>query len=221
MSFSMKDLIDPSQPTQVPPQQQPQATTPAPAQAATPAQVSGGSQQPNTVVKASPTSPRDPNAFSLAELTGDDQAAAQNGENDPQKTGEITNDVGNTVIVPKDGESFADTMKRATTRWKSLKPEQQQSAIDKETATMPKKTAETLGAAATIGVLGPATLAIPGEIAEAVPSVLTHTIEGVKAIGAWATKNPVQAYLLFQVMKELVPGAKKAMGVVKGVPEVE
>jgi hypothetical protein len=59
------------------------------------------------------------------------------------------------------------------------------------------------------------------ELSEAVPSVLAHTVEGVKAIGTWAAKNPVQAYLLFQVMKELVPGAKKAMGVIKGVPEAE
>jgi hypothetical protein len=58
-------------------------------------------------------------------------------------------------------------------------------------------------------------------LAEAVPSVLPHTIEGVKAIGAWAAKNPVQAYLLYQVMKDLIPGAKKAMGVIKGIPETE
>jgi hypothetical protein len=86
---------------------------------------------------------------------------------------------------------------------------------------MPKKTVQTLGAAATIGTLGPAILAAPGELAEAVPSVFAHTIEGVKAVTAWAAKNPVHAYLLFQVMKELVPGAKKAMGIVKGVPEAE
>jgi hypothetical protein len=143
--------------------------------------------------------------------------------NDPRKPGEITNDVGNTVIVPKEGESFADTVKRATTRWKALPPDQQQKELDRETRPkdVARKTAETLGAAAGIGVVGPALLAAPGEIAEAVPSVLTHTIQGVKAIGAWAAKNPVQAYLLFQVMKELLPGAKKAMGVIKGVPEVE
>ena len=91
----------------------------------------------------------------------------------------------------------------------------------KETTTIPKKTAQTLGAAATIGAVGPAALAVLGEISEAVPSVLTHTVDGVKAIGTWAAKNPVQDYLLFQVMKELVPGAKKAMGVIKGVPEAE
>ena len=143
----------------------------------------------------------------------------QDTTSDPRKTGEIVNDVGNKVIVPKDGESFADTMKRAVQYHQSLTPEQRQAAINKEVATMPKKTAQTLGAAATIGAVGPALLAIPGEAVEAVPSILPHTIEGVKAIGAWAAKNPVQAYLLFQVMKELVPGAKKAMGVIKGVPE--
>jgi len=141
--------------------------------------------------------------------------------NDPRKTGEITNEVGQKVIVPKDGESFADTLKRAVAYHKSLSPAQQQAALDAETKTMPRKTAQTLGAAATIGVVGPAMLAAPGELAEAVPSVLTHTVEGVKAIGAWAAKNPVQAYLLYQVMKDLIPGAKKAIGVVKGMPEVE
>ena len=156
------------------------------------------------------------------QMADDEKQQAQNNQNlPPNQSGEITNDVGNKVIVPKDGESFSDTLKRAVAYHNSLTPAQQQAAIDKEVATMPQKTAQTLGAAATIGAVGPALLAAPGEIAEALPSVLTHTIDGVKAIGTWATKNPVQAYLLFQVMKELVPHAKKAMGVIKGVPEVE
>jgi len=58
-------------------------------------------------------------------------------------------------------------------------------------------------------------------ISEALPSVLPYTIEGVKAIGAWANAHPVQAYLLYQVIRDLVPGAKKAMGFIKGVPDVE
>jgi hypothetical protein len=142
-------------------------------------------------------------------------------ETDPRKTGEIVNDVGQKVIVPKDGESFADTMKRAVAYHKSLTPEQQQAALDAEAKTAPTKVLQTLGAAATIGAVGPAVMALPGEVAEAIPSVLAHTIDGVKAIGTWASKNPVQAYLLFQVMKEIVPGAKKAMGIIKAVPEVE
>jgi len=158
---------------------------------------------------------------SLLDQVAAEDAAGKQQTNNPRQTGEITNDVGQKVIVPKGGESFSDTMKRAIQYHKSLTPAQQQAALDAETKTMPKKTAQTLGAAATIGAVGPALLAVPGEIAEAVPSVLTHTVEGVKAIGSWAAKNPVQAYLLFQVMKELVPGAKKAMGVIKGVPEAE
>ncbi len=200
MSFSMKDLVDSTQASLTSQQTQP--------------------QPPNTAVNPSPNSPKDPNSFSLSELTQSDQQNTPTTVDDPRKTGEIVNDVGNKVIVPKDGESFADTMKRAVAYHNSLTPEQRQAAINKEVATMPRKTAETLGAAATIGAVGPAVLAIPGEVAEALPSVLTHTVEGVKAVTAWAAKNPVQAYLLYQVMKDLIPGAKKAIGVIKGVPEV-
>src|SRR5262249_23025556 len=41
--------------------------------------------------------------------------------------GQQTNDVGNTVIVPKDGESFADTMRRAAAHGGTV----QQSDIEK------------------------------------------------------------------------------------------
>ena len=98
-----------------------------------------------------------------------------------------------------------------------MTPEQRQGAIDKETATIPAKTAQTLAGAATIGVVGPAALAGPA----ALPSVIPHTIEGVKAIGTWATKNPVQAYIMYQILKELVPGAKKTMGIVQHAPGSE
>jgi hypothetical protein len=50
------------------------------------------------------------------------------------------------------------------------------------------------------------------------PSVLPHTVEGIKAIGAWAEKHPVQTYMLYNVIKELVPGAKKAIGLAKALP---
>ena len=136
-----------------------------------------------------------------------------------QNEGEIVNDVGNKVIVPKEGESFADTMKRAVQYHESLTPEQRKSAIGKELATAPKKAAQALGGAAVAGVAGPAALAGAGEAGAVLPSIVPHTIEGVKAIGAWAAKNPVQAYILYQVIKELVPGAKKAMGIIKDAPE--
>ena len=77
-------------------------------------------------------------------------------------SGEITNDVGNTVIVPKEGESFSDTMKRAAAYGKTVTPQQ----INAELATAPKKAATVIGAAPIIGAGGAAALAIPGEIAD-------------------------------------------------------
>jgi len=57
-------------------------------------------------------------------------------------------------------------------------------------------------------------------IPEVLPPVLIHTVEGVKALGVWAEAHPYKAFMLYQVAKELLPGAKKAMGLVKAVPEV-
>jgi hypothetical protein len=59
-----------------------------------------------------------------------------------------------------------------------------------------------------------------GAVAEALPSVLIHTIEGVKALGVWAEAHPYKAFMLYQVAKELLPSAKKAMGLIKAAPEV-
>jgi len=82
---------------------------------------------------------------------------------DPQTgnvgTGQLTNDVGNTVIVPKDGESFADTMHRAAAYGKTVTPSQ----VNAELATAPKKAATVLAAAPVIGAAGAASLAAPGE----------------------------------------------------------
>jgi hypothetical protein len=55
-------------------------------------------------------------------------------------------------------------------------------------------------------------------ISEALPSVLMHTTDGVKALNAWAIKNPFQAVMLYHAVKELLPGAKKAMGIIKASP---
>lgn len=78
---------------------------------------------------------------------------------DTQPAGEEKNDVGETVIVPQDGESFLDTMKRAAAHGGQV----QQSDIDKEMATAPKKVAETLGGAPVIGFGGATALAGAGE----------------------------------------------------------
>jgi hypothetical protein len=82
--------------------------------------------------------------------------------------GEVKNDVGNTVIVPKEGEDFADTMRRAAAQGKKTTPEQ----IQAEEKTMPGKAATVLAAAPAIGAVGSA-LDLAGTTAiEAAPSVM-------------------------------------------------
>ncbi len=80
-----------------------------------------------------------------------------------QGAGEQINDVGNRVIVPKDDESFADTMKRAAAYGKTVTPAQ----INAEVKTMPAKVATVLAAAPAIGAGGAAALAGAGEGAQA------------------------------------------------------
>ena len=50
------------------------------------------------------------------------------------------------------------------------------------------------------------------------PAVLPHTVAGIKAIGTWAEANPAKAYGLFLLLKEMVPGFKKAVGIVSHAP---
>ena len=129
---------------------------------------------------------------------------------DPSQTGYLTNDVGNRVIVPKDGESFSDTVKRAIQYHKSLTPEQQQDAMQREVATMPEKTAETLGAAAGIGVLGPAALASPLEIhalmGAGIKALTPALISGTVAVGEWAEAHPIAAKTIMETLKMVLAG---------------
>jgi hypothetical protein len=111
-------------------------------------QVAGG--QPSTTT---------PQPQPSGSLFSDQEIQAAGGQ---PPSGQVTNDVGNTVIVPKDGESFADTMKRAAAYGKTVTQDQ----INKEMATAPKKAATVLAAAPAIGFGGAASLAIPGEIAD-------------------------------------------------------
>lgn len=136
-------------------------------------------------------------------------------DNQPVQAGEQLNDVGNKVITPKDGEDFSATVQRAVKLGKARQAAgTEQSVINKETATIPSKTAQTLGTAAAAGIAGPAALALPGEIGTSLASMTS----AVKAVGAWAEAHPVHAYLVFQALKELIPGAKKATAIIKGVP---
>ena len=70
-------------------------------------------------------------------------------DNSPD-SGQVKNDVGETVIVPKDGESYQDTIRRAIAHGATL----QQSDIDKEMATAPKKAAIVIGSLPVIAAAG-------------------------------------------------------------------
>lgn len=84
----------------------------------------------------------------------------------PGFTGEGTEAAGpHRVIVPKEGESFADTMKRSAAAGSTVTPEQL--AVSEREATDPKNIGTVLGSAAAIGVGGPAVLAGSGRVAQA------------------------------------------------------
>jgi len=130
-------------------------------------------------------------------------------------TGQVTNDVGNTVIVPKDGESFSDTVQRAVAQQKGMTPQQRQDAINKETATMPAKAAQTLGAAAGIGVAGPALLAAPGELTElAIKHLAGNVLPGMEEAAARAKLAEIAPKAL-QIVREWALPASAVGGLLK------
>jgi hypothetical protein len=104
-------------------------------------------------------------------------------------SGQVTNDVGQMVVTPRDGESFQDTVNRAKALQKGREASgTQQTALDAETATIPKKTAQTLAGAATIGAVGPAVMAVPGEIADfALGHLAGNVLPGMEAQAAKQT----------------------------------
>lgn len=104
------------------------------------------------------------------------------GHSDPTDTGEQKNEIGKTIIVPKENEDFTDTMKRAAAQGKKTT----QKDIDDEMVTAVDhtdaqgnfhvgKAAQVLAAAPAIGVAGAAGLAGAGEAGAAI-------IEHVKSI---------------------------------------
>ena len=90
--------------------------------------------------QAQPSTPAASSASNLSPLEQLEQSTQKQAQQ-AAPSGEVTNDVGNTVIVPKDGESFADTMKRAAAYGKTVTQDQ----INKEMASAPGKVATTLG----------------------------------------------------------------------------
>jgi hypothetical protein len=151
----------------------------------------GGASTGNANPQAKPSQPQPaPDPFKeFGGVSVDPETKAN-----PQQTGEITNDVGQKVIVPKDGESFQDTMKRAVQYHQSLTPEQRKAAINAETATIPKKAAQTIAAAPAIGAVGTAALAAPGEIVQGVrtiPGITDALLKHAETkAGEWAAQYP-------------------------------
>lgn len=109
--------------------------------------------------------------------------------------GEELNDVGNKVITPIEGESFSDTMKRAAAYGKTVT----QAQINAEMRSAPKKVAQTLIAAPSIGLGGAAALAAPGEAAAAAPTVGRAAVVASK----WASAHPVAAAMGYHLAREL------------------
>ena len=127
--------------------------------------------------QAQPPTQAAPSSLSPLEQLEQQSAKAQ-----PQQTtpsGQVTNDVGNTVIVPKPGESFDDTMKRAAAYGQTVTPQQ----ISAETATIPGKAATVLAAAPAIGAGGAAALAAPGEIAGGAERLLQISEKALEHLG--------------------------------------
>lgn len=130
-------------------------------------------------------------------------------------TGEEKNDVGATMIVPKDGESFADTMKRGVAQgkahpWNSnpnappayksmpwLGPATDNPDIKKEIKTMPAKTLQVLAStpvAAALGtapaLLGPAApVAIDAAGNALAPGAMEIAKDAAIQGGKWAAKK--------------------------------
>jgi hypothetical protein len=129
--------------------------------------------------------------------------------------GEQINDVGNRVIVPDEGESFASTMQRAAAYGKTVTQEQ----INKETATASNKVATVLAAAPAIGAGGAAALGAPGMTLAGFEAMVPPTIEALAKIGPWAKANPTAAWLVRRAI-DVALGAT-AIKYIKGFPTPE
>lgn len=146
-----------------------------------PANFSGFDQQP--AAKAPPaTLPADFNQWD-----------APRSFNDPmtKKVGYYINGDGNTVIAPKEGEEYSDTIQRAVEHWKSLSPDQQSAELNRETARMPEKVAGTLYGAGKIGATAAGTpLLLTLSIPELIGGIIGGGLGGygggklAKAVGA-------------------------------------
>lgn len=109
-------------------------------------------------------------------------------QSQPEVDGEQTNDVGNSVVVPKANESFADTMKRAAAKGKTTTQDQ----LNAEEQTIPAKLGEEGAVFATAALpeaIGQFGSAITGKIAANLPAIT----EAATNIGQWAKANPMKS----------------------------
>jgi len=207
MSFSMKDLMS-DQPSQSQPSQASSAATP---------NTSAAQATPSSPVSSQTT----PGTFSMRDLMGDESSQPSQG---------TTGQDGKPKFAPYNAAAFGRyTTPENYEKWASVHPKIGPDSKPGEyeawtSANTPGGYKETLkNAAETTGYAGLAFGTAMGltAIPEVLPSVLIHTVEGVKALGAWAEAHPYKAFMLYQVAKELLPGAKKAMGLVKAAPTGE
>ena len=101
--------------------------------------------------------------------------------------GTLVNADGTYTVTPYEGESFADTMQRAARIGKGVTPD----LIRQQTMTGIRETPLALGAAATAGIAGPATLAGIGEAGAAIPGAMTQA--GNAASLLWNSRVVQQA----------------------------
>jgi len=118
--------------------------------------------------------------------------------------GTPVNDDGTFTVTPSAGESFADTMQRAARIGKNVSPD----LIRQQTITGMKETPLALGAAATAGIAGPATLAGIGEAGAAIPGALTQA--GNAASLLW--NSPVVQQAAKMIATKAIGGAATGLG---------
>ena len=133
--------------------------------------------------------------------------------------GEQINDVGNKVITPIEGESFASTLQRAAAYGRSItqQPDKGASVINKEMATAPKKAATVLAAAPAIGAGLPVAMAAVGE---GVAGLGPAAIKGAQAVSDWVNKsriNQLMAYIIYHELKKHLSGT---VGFIKNLPDI-
>jgi hypothetical protein len=121
--------------------------------------------------------------------------------------GTPVNSDGTYTITPAPGESFSDTMQRAARIGKNVTPD----LIRQQTITGMKETPLALGAAATAGIAGPATLAGIGAAGAAIPEIPgALTQAGNTASLLW--NSPVVQQAARMIATKAIGGAATGLG---------